>query len=99
MKRFQVYPAPGLTVTFDPNVCVHSAVCLKALPVVFDVRRARWIHADAAGADEVAEAIEKCPSGALQYYRNVESDPAAKSRLDEAIAEAEAKRGADPREP
>jgi uncharacterized Fe-S cluster protein YjdI len=34
-----------LTVTFDPEVCKHSGVCLMALPAVFDVRRKRWIHA------------------------------------------------------
>jgi uncharacterized Fe-S cluster protein YjdI len=107
MKRLQVYPAPEITVTFDANLCIHSGVCVATLPAVFDVRRARWIHADAAGADPVADAIDRCPSGALQYYRNVESDPAAKSRLDESIArnrealerEAKANRGEDPHTP
>lgn len=86
MKRLQVYPAPDITVTFDPNVCQHSGVCLRALPDVFDVRRARWIHADAASADRVADAIDTCPSGALQYYRNVERDPSAALRLSMAVA-------------
>jgi len=39
MKRLQTNPAPGITVTFDPNVCIHSAVCLNSLPAVFDVSR------------------------------------------------------------
>lgn len=86
MKRLQVYPAPEITVTFDPNVCIHSGVCVATLPAVFDTRRARWIHADAATAERVAQAIDRCPSGALQYYRNVESDPAARKRLEDAIA-------------
>ncbi len=86
MKRLQVYSTPDITVTFDPNVCRHSGVCLRTLPKVFDVRRAKWIHADAAEADRVAHAIEKCPSGALQYYRNVDRDPQARARLDRAMA-------------
>ena len=86
MKRLQVYPAPGISVTFDPNLCQHSGVCLMTLPDVFDVRRARWIHADAASADRVAHAIDKCPSGALQYYRNVERDPSAAFRLSKVVA-------------
>jgi uncharacterized Fe-S cluster protein YjdI/putative methionine-R-sulfoxide reductase with GAF domain len=86
MKRLQVCPAPDITVTFDPNVCQHSGVCLMTLPSVFDVRRARWIHADAASPDRIAHAIDKCPSGALQYYRHVERDPAAAFRLSKAIA-------------
>ncbi len=85
MKRLQVYPAPGITVTFDPNVCRHSGVCIRTLPAVFDVRRQRWIEADAATADDVARAIDRCPSGALQYYRNVDSDPAAQKRLRDSV--------------
>jgi uncharacterized Fe-S cluster protein YjdI len=85
MKRLQVYPAPGITVTFDPNVCRHTGVCVRALPAVFDVRRKRWIEADAATAADVARAIDRCPSGALQYYRHVETDPLAKSKLEEAV--------------
>jgi uncharacterized Fe-S cluster protein YjdI len=67
MKRLQTYPAPGITVTFDPNVCIHSAVCLNSLPAVFDVSRRKWVKAGAASAEDVAAAIRKCPSGALQY--------------------------------
>jgi putative methionine-R-sulfoxide reductase with GAF domain/uncharacterized Fe-S cluster protein YjdI len=84
MKRLQVYRTPDIVVTFDPNVCIHSGVCVKTLPRVFDVRRARWVDVDAASADEVAAAIQRCPSGALQYYRNVDRDPDAEYRLSRA---------------
>lgn len=67
MKPLQTYTAPGITVTFDPQVCVHSAVCLAALPAVFDVRRRRWVAPEAAAAADVAAAIDRCPSGALKY--------------------------------
>jgi putative methionine-R-sulfoxide reductase with GAF domain len=80
-KKLQVYETPEVTVSFDPNVCKHSGVCLRTLPAVFDVRRARWIHAEAAEANDVVEAIQKCPSGALQSYRNVSRNPAAASQL------------------
>ena len=67
MKRLQTYTAPGITVTFDPNICIHSAVCLNSLPAVFDVSRRKWVRADAASAEDVAASVRKCPSGALQY--------------------------------
>lgn len=67
MKRIQTYTAPAITVTFDPERCEHSAVCLAALPAVFDVRRPRWVRPEAAPPAEVMEAIDRCPSGALQY--------------------------------
>lgn len=66
-KRLQTYDAPGISVTFDPDRCQHTARCLAALPRVFDVTRSRWIRPELATAGAVAAAIEQCPSGALQY--------------------------------
>ncbi len=66
-KQLQVYEADGITVTFDPDVCRHSAVCLNGLPRVFDIRRKRWVDPGAASPDEVKAQVERCPSGALQY--------------------------------
>ena len=66
-KRLQTYEGPDITVTFDPNVCIHSAVCLRGLPAVFDVGRKKWIDVGQDTADAVAEVVRRCPSGALQY--------------------------------
>jgi uncharacterized Fe-S cluster protein YjdI len=69
MKRLQVSEGDGVLVTFDPNVCIHSAICLKALPAVFDVSEKRWIRPELASTDEVVAAVAKCPSGALRAVR------------------------------
>ena len=66
-RRLQVYQAEQITVTFDPNLCVHSARCLSGLPAVFDLGRRKWIDPAAAPADEIARVIDRCPSGALGY--------------------------------
>ena len=66
-KRLQVYEAPGVTVTFDPNICRHTGVCVRGLPAVFDVSRRRWVRPELASAEEVAAQVSRCPSGALQY--------------------------------
>ena len=66
MRRIQTYTGGGVTVTFDPNLCWHSAECLQVLPAVFDVSRRRWIHPEAAPPEAVKAAVAKCPSGALQ---------------------------------
>ncbi len=66
-KRLQTYESVGITVTFDPNLCIHSAVCIRGLPSVFDVRRSRWVRPEAATAAEVAAQIARCPSGALKF--------------------------------
>ena len=65
-RRLQVYQTDQVRVTFDPNVCIHSGVCLRTLPAVFDVQRKRWVQPDLAAADAVMAAVAKCPSGALQ---------------------------------
>jgi uncharacterized Fe-S cluster protein YjdI len=68
-KRLQEYQADGIRVTFDPNICRHSGVCLRALPAVFDVNRKHWIRPELADPDAVAAAVARCPSGALQSFR------------------------------
>ncbi|HVZ77156.1 MAG TPA: (4Fe-4S)-binding protein [Gemmatimonadaceae bacterium] len=65
-KRLQVYEAPGIVVTFDPNVCQHTGVCVRGLPDVFDVKRKRWVRPELADPKRVAEQVARCPSGALQ---------------------------------
>ncbi len=76
-KRLQVYEGEGVVVTFDPNVCIHSAVCLRALPSVFDVRQRRWIQLEHASADEVVAAVDRCPSAALRAVRQGQPREAA----------------------
>lgn len=76
MKRVQSYSAPGITVTFDPGLCIHAAVCLRRLPMVFDVRRRRWIAPEADTPERIAAVIRQCPSGALQYVLEGAAEPA-----------------------
>jgi len=55
-RRMQVYQADGITVTFDPNLCVHSARCLSGLPAVFDVGCRKWVDASAASPSRAGSA-------------------------------------------
>ncbi len=65
-RRLQIYEAPDVTVTFDPNICRHTGICLRGMPSVFDIREKRWVRPELASAAEVIAQVEKCPSGALQ---------------------------------
>lgn len=69
-RRLQTYEGPGITVTFDPEICIHSGVCVRGLRAVFDVSRRRWVDVHAAPADAIAAQIDRCPSGALKYTRH-----------------------------
>jgi uncharacterized Fe-S cluster protein YjdI len=64
--RLQVYQSDQVRVTFDPNICRHTGVCLRTLPAVFDVQVKRWIQPDKASGADVMAAVARCPSGALQ---------------------------------
>ena len=66
-KPIQIYKTAAITVTFDPNLCVHSGACVRGLPAVFDVKRRDWVRPDAASAEQVAAQIKRCPSGALKF--------------------------------
>jgi uncharacterized Fe-S cluster protein YjdI len=74
-NRLQVYETPGITVTFEPALCIHSGNCVRGLPLVFDVRKKRWIRPEAAPADQVAAQVARCPSGALKSYLPGEPRP------------------------
>ncbi len=65
----RTYETDSIRVHWNSALCIHTAICLKALPQVFDVNRSPWVRIDAANADEVAAAVERCPTGALTYER------------------------------
>jgi uncharacterized Fe-S cluster protein YjdI len=66
-KRLQTYETEAITVTFDPNICQHSGICVRGLHSVFDLNRPRWIRPETASPEEVRALIDRCPSGALKY--------------------------------
>ncbi len=73
-KRRQTYESDDIIVTFDPDVCIHSGVCVTGLPDVFDIKRQRWVRPELQPADVVAAQVMRCPSGALQFVRKSKSD-------------------------
>ncbi len=66
-ERTIKYSNDAITVLWRPDRCIHSAICLKGLGDVFDIRRKKWIDVNAAPADSIRTQISKCPSKALAY--------------------------------
>jgi uncharacterized Fe-S cluster protein YjdI/CDGSH-type Zn-finger protein len=66
----KVYRGRDIEVSFDLDICIHIGECLRGQPQVFDLNRRPWILPDMAAADEVAEVVRLCPSGALLYDRH-----------------------------
>ena len=63
----RVYENDEIRVFWNASRCIHVATCLNALPEVFDVHSRPWIDVGGASAEEVADAVRLCPTGALRY--------------------------------
>lgn len=61
----KTYTNGDVTVVWQPHLCVHSAICFRGLPAVFDPRRRPWIDCSAASSRAISEQVTQCPSGAL----------------------------------
>ena len=61
------YRKGDLTINWEAGKCIHSAVCIKTLPKVYDPKGRPWIKPENASVEELMAQIDKCPSGALSY--------------------------------
>lgn len=83
-KRILAYESDEITVKYDVTRCIHAARCVDSLPKVFNPDRKPWIAAGKASGDEIADVIETCPTGALQYElknSNRAETPPSKNRV------------------
>ncbi|MGD9893923.1 MAG: (4Fe-4S)-binding protein [Dehalococcoidia bacterium] len=63
------YRTDQIAVQWEPEFCIHSAHCIRSLPDVFIPSDRPWVHVDRATADAIAEAVMRCPTGALHFRR------------------------------
>ena len=68
--RTHHYSNGEVTITWKPDICIHSGICFKGLPAVFDPRRKPWIDLSPADTKTIIEQVKKCPSGALSFMMN-----------------------------
>ena len=66
------YSNGELTVIWKPQLCIHSAICVKTLPEVYDPNEKPWIKPENASTEALKSQIAKCPSGALTYRMDKE---------------------------
>ncbi len=82
-KEFK-YTNDKIKITYDLNRCIHAGECVRGLRAVFDPDRKPWIEPDNANPEQIADVIEKCPTGAL-HYEMLNSDrsekPSARNRI------------------
>src|SRR5690606_38478541 len=73
------YSNGEVTVVWKPGLCSHSKICWTGLPTVFDPRVRPWVKPDGATTEDIIAQVDKCPSGALSWFRNNETNAASES--------------------
>ncbi|MHA7843553.1 MAG: (4Fe-4S)-binding protein [Winogradskyella sp.] len=74
MSKTKEYTNGEVSVVWEAEKCIHSAMCVKGLPNVFQPKERPWIKIDSSTTDKIIETVKKCPSGALSYYMNDTED-------------------------
>lgn len=64
------YTNGEVTVVWQSAKCIHSGNCVRNNPEVFQPREKPWIKIDASSTEKIIDTVNKCPSGALTYYKN-----------------------------
>ncbi len=83
------YTNGEITVVWKPSICIHSTICWKnatGLPSVFNPAERPWIKPEGATTQEIINQVNKCPSGAISYYKNEDGVSAPEVNV-ECIAE------------
>ena len=68
-RKIHDYASDQIKVTYEPRRCIHAAACVRSLPEVFDPTERRWIRPERGSPEEIAAAVARCPTGALQFER------------------------------
>lgn len=63
------YANQDVTVVWQPDLCRHTGICARGLPLVFNPSRRPWIELEHADTPAIVAQVERCPSGALTWVR------------------------------
>jgi uncharacterized Fe-S cluster protein YjdI len=73
------YTNGEVTIVWKPGICIHSRRCFHGLPQVFNPELKPWINPLAATTAQIISQVNSCPSGALTFFMNNDTDTAAAS--------------------
>ncbi|EIA09518.1 (4Fe-4S)-binding protein [Flavobacterium frigoris] len=64
------YTNGSVTVVWQSGKCIHSGNCVRNNPEVFQPKEKPWINIEGSSTEKIISTVDKCPSGALTYYKN-----------------------------
>ena len=68
------YTNGEVTVVWKPELCQHTGICARGLPSVFRPRLKPWIDLAPSDSKTITEQVERCPSGALSWFKNEDQE-------------------------
>lgn len=66
----KTYTNGEITIVWQSGKCIHSGMCVRNNPDVFQPKEKPWIKSEASSSERIMQAIDQCPSGALSYVKN-----------------------------
>ena len=76
------YSNGEVTIIWQPSKCIHSTICFKGLPKVFDPPKRPWVNAHGANTEDIIKQVDKCPSGALSYLKNNKEETQEENQME-----------------
>ncbi|MDR2937869.1 MAG: (4Fe-4S)-binding protein [Prevotellaceae bacterium] len=67
MTYSRKYTNGDITVYWQPDLCVHAAICISELPRVFNTRRRPWVDLSQGDTGSIIEVVNSCPTNALTF--------------------------------
>ncbi|MFZ2323811.1 MAG: (4Fe-4S)-binding protein [Ignavibacteriaceae bacterium] len=64
------YSNGEITIVWQPKLCIHSGVCVKTLPQVYNPKEKPWVKPEKAATRELKDQVAKCPSRALSIKQS-----------------------------
>lgn len=67
MAPSKEYKKGDFTIIWKPEKCIHSGICVKTLPKVYNPKDRPWIKPENASVEALKSQINACPSQALSH--------------------------------
>ncbi len=64
----KAYRSERISVSFDPQRCIHARECVRGLPEVFDREKRPWIGYSPTGPNRTPSRRSCCAAPAAPYY-------------------------------
>lgn len=74
MEKKIEYTNGEVTIIWRPEICQHAGICVKMLPQVYNPKERPWVKPNNATTEQLIEQINLCPSRALTYRMNKDSE-------------------------